>query len=132
MRTGVVVPFDDELEQMRRALELGLRDYVEKNGFSEVVLGVSGGIDSALVAALAAEALGPERVHYVSMPSRFSSDATRAGRARDSRSRSARPSSSCRSSRPSTRSRLHSRTSSPAVSRTRPRRTCRRAFAECS
>ena len=54
-----------------------LRDYVEKNGFSEVVLGVSGGIDSALVAALAVEALGPERVHCVSMPSRYSSEATR-------------------------------------------------------
>src|SRR5215218_1228824 len=66
-----------ELEQMRRALELGLRDYVEKNGFREVVVGVSGGIDSALVAALAAEALGPERVHCVSMPSQFSSEGTR-------------------------------------------------------
>jgi NAD+ synthase (glutamine-hydrolysing) len=68
----------DELEQMRLALELGLRDYVGKNGFSEVVIGVSGGIDSALTAALAVEALGAERVHCVSMPSRYSSDATRA------------------------------------------------------
>jgi NAD+ synthase (glutamine-hydrolysing) len=67
----------DELEQMRRALELGLSDYVEKNGFGDVVLGVSGGIDSALTAALAVEALGPERVHSVSMPSRYSSDDTR-------------------------------------------------------
>jgi NAD+ synthase (glutamine-hydrolysing) len=72
----VAEPLDD-LEQMRLALELGLRDYVEKNGFQEVVVGVSGGIDSALVAALAAEALGPERVHCVSMPSQFSSEATR-------------------------------------------------------
>jgi NAD+ synthase (glutamine-hydrolysing) len=72
----VAEPLDD-LEQMRLALELGLRDYVEKNGFREVVVGVSGGIDSALVAALAAEALGPERVHCVSMPSQFSSEATR-------------------------------------------------------
>ncbi|HEX2434281.1 MAG TPA: NAD+ synthase [Gaiellaceae bacterium] len=68
----------DELEQMRRALELGLRDYVEKNGFGEIVVGVSGGIDSALTLALAVEALGPERVHAVSMPSRFSSTETRA------------------------------------------------------
>jgi len=76
--TGEVVPFADELEQMRLALELGLRDYVEKNGFREgVVVGVSGGIDSALTAALAAEALGPERVHCVSMPSRYSSKGTR-------------------------------------------------------
>src|SRR4029077_1249741 len=70
-------PFVDELEQMRSALELGLRDYVSKNGFREVVVGVSGGIDSAVTAALAAEALGPERVHCVSMPSRYSSAETR-------------------------------------------------------
>ena len=56
---------------MRLALELGLRDYVQKNGFADVVLGVSGGIDSAVTAALAAEALGAERVHCVSMPSRY-------------------------------------------------------------
>ena len=56
----------------------GSRDYVEKNGFEEIVVGVSGGIDSALTAALAAEALGPERVHCVSMPSRYSSDETQA------------------------------------------------------
>jgi NAD+ synthase (glutamine-hydrolysing) len=74
----VVAPVLDELEQMRLALELGLRDYVEKNGFREVVLGVSGGIDSALTAALAAEALGPERVVCVSMPSRYSSEGTQA------------------------------------------------------
>ena len=67
----------DELEQMRRALELGLSDYVDKNGFGDIVLGVSGGIDSALTAALAVEALGPERVHCVSMPSRYSSEDTR-------------------------------------------------------
>jgi len=72
----VQAPLLDELEQMRLALELGLRDYVEKNGFHEVVLGVSGGIDSALVAALAAEALGPDRVVCVSMPSRYSSKGT--------------------------------------------------------
>src|SRR5437016_3619450 len=73
----IAEPLDD-LEQMRLALELGLRDYVEKNDFSDVLVGVSGGIDSALVAALAVEALGPERVHCVSMPSQFSSEATRA------------------------------------------------------
>jgi NAD+ synthase (glutamine-hydrolysing) len=75
--TVEVAPFVDELEQMRGALELGLRDYVRKNGFHEVVVGVSGGIDSAVTAALAAEALGPERVHCVSMPSRYSSEETR-------------------------------------------------------
>jgi NAD+ synthase (glutamine-hydrolysing) len=72
-----VTPFADELEQLRRALGLGLRDYVEKNGFEDVVVSVSGGIDSALTAAIAADALGPDRVHTVSMPSRFSSDETR-------------------------------------------------------
>jgi NAD+ synthase (glutamine-hydrolysing) len=72
-----VTPFEAPLDQMRRALVLGLRDYVEKNGFSDVVLGISGGIDSALTAALCVDALGPARVHCVSMPSRFSSTGTR-------------------------------------------------------
>ncbi len=76
--TGVVVPFVGELEQMRLALELGLRDYVDKNGFRDVVVGVSGGIDSAVTAAVAAQALGAARVHCVSMPSRYSSEGTRA------------------------------------------------------
>src|SRR5262249_44295154 len=66
----------DDLEQMRLALELGLRDYVRKNGFGDVVIGLSGGIDSALTAAVAVGALGPERVHGVSMPSRYSSSGT--------------------------------------------------------
>jgi NAD+ synthase (glutamine-hydrolysing) len=70
-------PLLDDLEQMRCALELGLRDYVSKNGFREIVIGLSGGIDSALTAALAVGALGPERVHGVSMPSRYSSPGTR-------------------------------------------------------
>jgi NAD+ synthase (glutamine-hydrolysing) len=74
---GEIVAFDPELEQMRKALVLALRDYVGKNGFGDVVLGLSGGIDSALVAALAVDALGPERVHCVSMPSRYSSEGTR-------------------------------------------------------
>jgi NAD+ synthase (glutamine-hydrolysing) len=72
-----LAPVLDELEQMRRALELGLSDYVRKNGFQEIVVGVSGGIDSALTSALAVEALGEERVHCVSMPSRYSSEETR-------------------------------------------------------
>jgi NAD+ synthase (glutamine-hydrolysing) len=72
-----VVPFEPELEQMRLGLELGLRDYVAKNGFGDVVIGISGGIDSALTAAIAAETLGAEHVHTVSMPSRFSSEGTR-------------------------------------------------------
>ena len=74
-----IAPLGDDLEQMRRALILGLRDYVRMNGFDAVVVSVSGGIDSAVTAALAVEALGPERVHCVSMPSRYSSVETRAG-----------------------------------------------------
>ncbi len=62
-----------EPEEVYRALVLGLRDYVRKNGFREVVLGLSGGVDSALVAALAADALGPEAVRALAMPSRYSS-----------------------------------------------------------
>lgn len=73
---GIVTEHLPELEEMRRALVLGLRDYAAKNGFDEIVLGISGGIDSALTAALAAEALSPERVVCVSMPSRFTSTAT--------------------------------------------------------
>ena len=56
------------------ACVLGLRDYVTKNGFPGVVLGLSGGINSALVAAIAVDALGPERVHAVMLPSKFTSD----------------------------------------------------------
>ncbi|MGH9244160.1 MAG: NAD+ synthase, partial [Acidimicrobiales bacterium] len=62
------------LPEIYGALVLGTRDYVTKNGFSEVVIGLSGGIDSSLVAAIATDAVGPERVHGALMPSRFSSD----------------------------------------------------------
>ncbi len=63
-----------ECESIRRALVLGIRDYAAKNGFEKVVLGLSGGIDSSLVATLAAEAVGPENVLCVMMPSPFSSE----------------------------------------------------------
>ena len=63
-----------ECESIHRALVLGIRDYARKNNFSKAVLGLSGGIDSALVAALAAEALGPENLLCVMMPSPFSSE----------------------------------------------------------
>jgi NAD+ synthetase len=61
-------------EEALRALELGLRDYVLKTGFDRVLLGLSGGIDSALTAAIAARALGPDRVLGVAMPTRYSSE----------------------------------------------------------
>ncbi|MBV9217223.1 MAG: NAD+ synthase, partial [Acidobacteria bacterium] len=63
-----------ECEAIHDALVLGIRDYASKNGFKKAVLGLSGGIDSALVAALAAEALGPENLLCVMMPSPFSSE----------------------------------------------------------
>jgi len=63
----------DELAEIYQALVLGVRDYVHKNGFEKVVIGLSGGVDSSLVAAIAADALGPENVVGVSMPSRYSS-----------------------------------------------------------
>jgi NAD+ synthase (glutamine-hydrolysing) len=72
-----VVDFASDDEQVYRACVTGLRDYVLKNGFSSVVLGMSGGIDSALTAAMAADALGGENVVGVSMPSTFSSDHSR-------------------------------------------------------
>ncbi|MCI0635007.1 MAG: NAD+ synthase [Actinobacteria bacterium] len=62
-----------DFEQVYRAIVLGLRDYVRKNGFGEVVVGLSGGIDSALVAVVAADALGPGSVRALAMPSRYSS-----------------------------------------------------------
>lgn len=67
----------EDREQVWNALVLGLRDYVQKNGFRSVILGLSGGIDSAVCAAIACDAIGAERVWGVSMPSRYSSDHSR-------------------------------------------------------
>ncbi len=64
----------DPVEEVYRALVLATRDYVTKNGFTDVVIGVSGGVDSSLVAAIAVDTLGPAHVHGVAMPSRFSSE----------------------------------------------------------
>ena len=68
----------DETEEVYRALVLGTRDYMRKNRFTDAVIGLSGGIDSSLVATIATDALGAERVHTAWMPSRFSSDESRA------------------------------------------------------
>ncbi|MET8146865.1 NAD+ synthase [Actinoplanes sp. NPDC049668] len=73
---GIADRVTDEAE-IWSALTLGLHDYVEKNGFRSVVLGLSGGIDSAVVAAIAVDALGPRRVVGVSMPSGYSSEHSR-------------------------------------------------------
>ena len=70
---GIAARLGDE-EEMWNAIVVGLRDYVAKNGFTSVLVGLSGGIDSALVAALAIDALGPDRVHGVGMPSKYSSE----------------------------------------------------------
>jgi NAD+ synthase (glutamine-hydrolysing) len=68
-----IEPFDIDLDRVYNALVVGTRDYVRKNGFSSVVIGLSGGIDSSIIAAIAVDALGAENVHGVAMPSRYSS-----------------------------------------------------------
>jgi NAD+ synthase (glutamine-hydrolysing) len=74
---GDVAPLLERCAEVYAALVLGTRDYVEKNGFEHVVIGLSGGIDSALTALVAADALGVERVTGVTMPSRYSTEGTR-------------------------------------------------------
>jgi NAD+ synthase (glutamine-hydrolysing) len=71
--TGPVWPRLSPQAEVYAALVTGVRDYVEKNGFGSVILALSGGIDSALTATIAADAIGPDRVHVVLMPSRYSS-----------------------------------------------------------
>jgi len=68
-----VEPYPDRIESIRRALVLGIGDYLDKCGFASTVIGLSGGIDSAVTAALAVQAVGPKRVQGVAMPSRYSS-----------------------------------------------------------
>ena len=70
---GERAPMPDAIERDYQAMVAGTRDYLLKSGFERVVLGLSGGVDSALVAAIAADALGPEAVHCVMLPSRFTS-----------------------------------------------------------
>jgi NAD+ synthase (glutamine-hydrolysing) len=76
LRPTVRPPLSDEAE-VYAALVLGTRDYLGKNGFTEAVIGLSGGIDSSLVATIAVDALGPSHVHGISMPSRYSSEGSR-------------------------------------------------------
>ncbi|MFG1695920.1 NAD+ synthase [Nonomuraea sp. NPDC049309] len=71
---ATIAPRLDTLAEVYSALVLAVRDYVAKNGFRSVILGLSGGIDSALTATIASDAIGPSRVHVVLMPSRYSSD----------------------------------------------------------
>ena len=72
--TSVIAPRLGDEAEMWQGLVIGLRDYITKNGFKSVVVGLSGGIDSALVAAIAIDALGAKRVNGVAMPSKYSSD----------------------------------------------------------
>ena len=74
---GPIAPELSDEESVYRALVLGVRDYVTKHGFPGVVMGLSGGVDSALTLAIAVDALGPARVHAVMMPSRYTSDMSR-------------------------------------------------------
>ena len=74
---GDVAPRAAEVASVYQALVLGVRDYIEKNGFRGVVIGLSGGIDSALVLAIAVDAIGAERVETVMMPSRYTADMSR-------------------------------------------------------
>lgn len=77
LATAPIAPELDPDEEVYQALVTGTRSYLVKNGFDHVVIGLSGGIDSTLVAAIAVDAIGPEHVHGVSMPSRYSSDHSR-------------------------------------------------------
>jgi NAD+ synthase len=70
---GPIAPELDRLDSIYQAMVLGLRDYVNKTGFPSVVIGLSGGVDSAITAAVAADALGPDRVHAIMMPSPYTS-----------------------------------------------------------
>ncbi len=72
-----IAPLLDPVAELYEALVLGTRDYVRKNRFSDVVIGLSGGIDSTIVACIAVDALGADHVHGVSMPSRYSSDGSK-------------------------------------------------------
>ena len=70
---GPIAPELSDIESIYQAMVLGLRDYVNKTGFPSVVIGLSGGVDSAITAAVAVDALGPERVHCIMMPSPYTS-----------------------------------------------------------
>ena len=83
---AAVAPELSDEESVYRALVLGVRDYVDKHRFPGVVMGLSGGVDSALTLAIAADALGPERVHVVMMPSRYTSQMSREDAREQSRS----------------------------------------------
>ena len=120
------------MHEVYEALVLGTRDYVRKNGFTDVLISLSGGIDSSLVAAIAVDALGAEHVHGVLMPSRYSSEGSVTDA--DALARTARHPHVHRSrSSPRTRrSRRCWRRCSTGARPDSPRRTSRRASAATS
>lgn len=85
-RTGTLVPALSTEESVYRALVMGVRDYIEKNHFAGAVIGLSGGIDSALTLAVAVDAIGAERVEAVMMPSRYTSNMSREDARREAES----------------------------------------------
>ena len=111
--TGPMRRCRDRRRGRLRGLRARLRDYVDKNGFPGVVLGLSGGIDSALCAAMAVDALGPQRVRCVMLPYRFTSQDSLDDAAADRAARSASTTTSCRSRARSKASRRRSRRCSP-------------------
>ena len=124
-------PLSDQAE-VYAALVLGTHDYLSKNGFAEAVIGLSGGIDSSLVATVAVDALGPARVHGIAMPSRYSSDGSRQDAEAPGRTARHRSARSCRSRRPTWRSPPCWRRCSGASPSGSPTRTSSRACAACS
>ena len=122
---------EPRLDAVYNAMVLGLRDYVRKNGFRGVVLGLSGGIDSALTAAVAVDALGAERVRGVRLPSRFTARPawTMPQESATAARHAARHDADRRRGR---RARGHARAGLRRTARaTSPKRTCRRASAAC-
>ena len=131
-RRPAIEPLLPPVHEVYEALVLGTRDYVRKNGFTDVLIGLSGGIDSSLVAAIAVDALGPEHVTGVLMPSRYSSE----GSVTDADALAAQPRHphAHRPDRAGARRvpRRCSPSRSTAPSPGSPRRTCRRASAATS
>ena len=126
---GEVSPLLGPEAEVYAALVLGTRDYVEKNGFERVVLGLSGGIDSTLVALIAVDALGADRVTCVTMPSRYSSEGTRGDAEQLAANLGVRADRAADRAGDGDLRRVARAGASRAASPTSPRRTCRRASA---
>ena len=122
--SGRVEPVLDPVPEVYEALVFGTRDYVRKNGFTDVFISLSGGVDSSLVAAIAVDALGAAHVHGVMLPSRFSSEGSVTERRRSPPTSVSAP-TRCRSRRRKPRSRTCWRPCSTVGHPTSPKKTCR-------